>query len=423
VYTSWKHYPTAVAMFVFANPFLALIRNAGFDSIVLSGWREIVIVIIFSIGVAKSSLRFKKHYFIILSTTVILLFYLLFHIFYAKSPIIGLLGFRENGMILLIIPIILFFMVKGKNELEYILKALFIGSVIVSLFDITNYYYPISWINVDVSRTIMGERSIFNQSAQRLTGYFGVGPSGVAAYYSNIAIGVFVYLLKNRLSLFYRLFWVLSMFILLFASMLTISLTTYSVIIIGISSFYLLTTDRKNGLRNIFIGVPATALILNLGLIYAFDINMVEILSSMTYRFSTQFFPLITWPMNIKTWVLGYGYSIRTGRLLGGVGDYGEYVTDTGWFGLLTQFGLTGTLLYILLILVTFLGISRLKKNNFYSDWIFMVAAAMFFASFGYVHGAAISQKPLDIIFVLMVCIISATRSKYSSELNSNDNH
>lgn len=397
---SVRSLPAAVSLLLLINPFWIIFRNSYPDEIILSGWRTLILCWIYYIWILEVILKITIHSYRphIYSGYLLIFFFFttLLPILNTPRLIVNFLGVREN---IIVIPMYLVgytIFVNNNAEAKRALNCMLAAATFLAFLHLLYFYELIGPLHTLLSEKVYHKRELFMWLLPRMTSFVGYGPSGVGLYFAS-HLGLVLFW-NNRKFLQY-----ISIVLLLWASILTLSFTAVLAIIIILLVWQY---NRKTPkLMNIVVGIISVFLV---GYFLMGKLFIGESFISYLWRATTKSDLFTYFPTSFSEWITGGGWRIASGSLLG---EYSTRQVDGHWITLLYQMGLISFgLLFCWLLTVTkkvVKGIRYWSRRPWDTNKVVVLSAsAMYLSSFlGGLHIATFTQRPVDICMVTAASI------------------
>jgi hypothetical protein len=311
-----------------------------------------------------------------------------------------LMGFREYAVFFIFFIFFNHAIRKGIDKLTC-LKMLFYGIGIIAFFNILFNFklliFP-SFENTDTDTLIGSIRTIAGIPVLRMHSLIGGSPGGTALTYT-VALFGFIFLPFSKIKYIFIPVLCLAIFFLA-------SFSSFFVIMSFLLVYFLFNYGNK--LKVIMIPVTLTIMVLLIILskFITLDVNINERLSAYDYASN-----MISMKGRVLTnfgpeFLTGSGFDIKTSANL----DQDRKISrDNGVLNAFVSHGIIGLLLvalfyiygfYCMLKIITTSSMIKENKN------IYMVVSIAFLSSLFFLHGLALTTRPIDVLSVVSAGIL-----------------
>ena len=387
---AYKRLDKLVLLFIALAPFHTIIRSISVDSVLLSGWRDILfagIVALWLLGIIKGRFPLRANPLVL---TVFLLNIMgVVLILRADLLLVGLAGYRDIIKYSLLAVVTYSLCHEQPLFLRRIVVTIFIVGVVVVALQFVFYFLGLDYV-LRLGTMAPPYRNIGPFYLRRMEAFFGGGPSALGLY---LGMPLVIYLELQQLGQKVHKWWHLGALLLLLGVIMTFSFS--AVLVVGL--VYSVLLFRRGGDIVYKLAVLAVLLVVFLGLNAGFSGAVIG--DQVATNFSSYlinifgkalFFGNLSILLNDPTtFIVGRGFALVGAKFfLNTTNQAGVMIignSDGGWVELAIQVGAPLVLLLLLAIVRTFLRAfsqsRKLPTSLRVTTWALLAALVVMFSS------------------------------------------
>jgi len=355
---AYKRLDNLVLLFVALTPLHTLVRSIRVDSVLLSGWRDIIYVgicAIWLLGVLRGRFQIKANPMI----QVVLLFNLIGMIqaMRANSFIVGIAGFRDIIKYSLLAVVTYSLCREQPFFLRKIVKTIFAVGICVAVLQFVFYFLDLDYV-LRLGTIEPSYRSLGPFYLRRMEAFFGGAPSNLGIY---LGTPLTIYLTLHQLGQKLPKWWHIGAWLLLVGMMMTLSFTA----VIAVGLVYMVLLLQRGGNIAFKLAVMTVLVIIFLGLNAGFDRAVVgdqEATTFLSYLINIFFKGLFlgnlsTLVQDPLTLIWGHGLALVGAKSFLDTANQANVMiigsSDGGWVEFAIQVGVPMTILIFVAIIAT----------------------------------------------------------------------
>lgn len=397
-----------IYVLVFFLPSTLLVRWSQPEGILPAGFRTEYLFFIFILFLFNQILSRKVIKYNIGSDDIIIVVIVLFTIMISFIRWTGLMDFimmlREYVIILFLYPIFKYHLLNKNIKPNSILKYFYFGLILVAIFNILFYYkiltFPFGTIVYQTNMEVV-TRALFGIQIERMRPILGVSAGGAAIlFFNNALLGIYWYISER---IFYKkIIYVAGISVLLWASALLISFSTFIVLFSMLLSFFLFSGSK----RMLFFGTIIVLFVLiYIGPLIKMEIEIGEYrLYEYAGNLFRSYIQNIFQDKEISELLTGVGFDIKSSFELASK----DFVKrDYGIFSVFISHGLPGLLLLVSLYTTYFYRMSKINISLRSTKWLIIFCSTSLISSFFFLHGSPLTTRPIDIFIIINASVIT----------------